>query len=53
MLAQAQAIKETVDRIFKAGGDEIYTGYVDDPRNTDNAWMETVRHFRSWLSKAR
>lgn len=21
---------------------EIYRGYVDDPRNTDNAWMETV-----------
>ena len=21
---------------------QIYTGYVDDPRNTDNAWMETV-----------
>lgn len=20
---------------------QIYTGYVDDPRNTDNAWMET------------
>ena len=21
---------------------QIYTGYVDDPRNTDNSWMETV-----------
>lgn len=21
---------------------KIYRGYVDDPRNTDNAWMETV-----------
>lgn len=21
---------------------EVYKGYVDDPRNTDNAWMETV-----------
>jgi len=20
----------------------VYSGYVDDPRNTDNAWMETV-----------
>ena len=20
---------------------QIYEGYVDDPRNTDNAWMET------------
>ena len=26
----------------KAGGVHIYSGYVDDPRNTDNAWMETV-----------
>lgn len=23
-------------------GNEIYRGYVDDPRNTDNAWMETI-----------
>ena len=21
---------------------QLYAGYVDDPRNTDNAWMETV-----------
>ena len=21
---------------------QIFRGYVDDPRNTDNAWMETV-----------
>lgn len=27
---------------FFTKGDEIYEGYVDDPRNTDNAWMETV-----------
>ena len=27
---------------FFAQGKEIYSGYVDDPRNTDNAWMETV-----------
>jgi len=20
----------------------VYSGYVDDPRNTDNAWLETV-----------
>lgn len=25
-----------------AAGVEIYTGYVDDPRNTDNAWIETT-----------
>ncbi|XP_036207757.1 transient receptor potential cation channel subfamily M member 2 isoform X1 [Myotis myotis] len=23
-------------------GTEVYKGYVDDPRNTDNAWIETV-----------
>lgn len=23
-------------------GNEVFRGYVDDPRNTDNAWMETV-----------
>lgn len=22
----------------------MYAGYVDDPRNTDNAWMETVAY---------
>nr|XP_018902593.1 PREDICTED: ADP-ribose pyrophosphatase, mitochondrial [Bemisia tabaci]XP_018902594.1 PREDICTED: ADP-ribose pyrophosphatase, mitochondrial [Bemisia tabaci]XP_018902595.1 PREDICTED: ADP-ribose pyrophosphatase, mitochondrial [Bemisia tabaci] len=27
---------------FFAGGDVLYRGYVDDPRNTDNSWMETV-----------
>jgi hypothetical protein len=21
---------------------KIYRGYVDDPRNTDNSWMETI-----------
>lgn len=25
-------------------GKEVYKGYVDDPRNTDNAWMETVAY---------
>jgi len=30
-----------VDKFFE-GGEEVYRGYVDDPRNTDNAWMETV-----------
>ena len=33
-------------------GDErvLYKGYVDDPRNTDNAWMETVVfHFHDKL----
>ena len=34
-----------VDALF-AGGAVIYQGYVDDPRNTDHAWMETTAlHF--------
>ena len=29
-----------------ANGEVVYRGYVDDPRNTDNAWMESaVFHF--------
>jgi|ERR1712130_145851 len=32
--------KRTVEKLFKCGI-KIYEGYVDDPRNTDNAWMET------------
>lgn len=31
-----------VDTFFSEGGTEVYKGYVDDPRNTDNCWMETV-----------
>ncbi|CAD5121031.1 DgyrCDS9570 [Dimorphilus gyrociliatus] len=34
-------IQQNVDELFRKGGDMIYKGYVDDPRNTDNAWMET------------
>ncbi|KAL4223989.1 ADP catabolic process [Mactra antiquata] len=33
-------IKAELETFFK-GGDAIYEGYVDDPRNTDNCWMET------------
>lgn len=41
------AISQEVDEFFNSG-DEIYKGYVDDPRNTDNAWMETVAyHFHA------
>lgn len=29
---------------FDVSGKQIYAGYVDDPRNTDNAWMETVAY---------
>lgn len=34
-------IETHINELFKAG-DKLYAGYVDDPRNTDNAWMETV-----------
>ncbi|VDP83465.1 unnamed protein product [Echinostoma caproni] len=34
-------IKKLISDFFETG-DEVYRGYVDDPRNTDNAWMETV-----------
>lgn len=38
--------KEAMVGDFFAAGEVVYRGYVDDPRNTDNAWMETVAsHF--------
>lgn len=39
-LNQDQNIK--IVKEFFSSGDTVYKGYVDDPRNTDNAWMETV-----------
>jgi len=36
-----QTTKDNLKRLF-AEGEHIYSGYVDDPRNTDNAWMETI-----------
>ncbi|CAG5123899.1 unnamed protein product [Candidula unifasciata] len=38
---EKEKIAYSVDKLFK-NGVEVYRGYVDDPRNTDNAWMETV-----------
>jgi len=38
-------LKEKLDDLFASvsnDDDFVYIGYVDDPRNTDNAWMETV-----------
>ncbi|XP_008328320.1 ADP-ribose pyrophosphatase, mitochondrial isoform X1 [Cynoglossus semilaevis] len=35
-------IQERINKLFKSPGFQVYKGYVDDPRNTDNAWMETV-----------
>ncbi|KAJ3601312.1 hypothetical protein NHX12_032283 [Muraenolepis orangiensis] len=33
---------ERITKLFNSPGFQVYKGYVDDPRNTDNAWMETV-----------
>lgn len=33
--------RKMIEKFFE-NGEEIYRGYVDDPRNTDNAWMETI-----------
>jgi ADP-ribose pyrophosphatase len=33
--------EDSVKRLF-SNGYKLYESYVDDPRNTDNAWMETV-----------
>jgi predicted NUDIX family NTP pyrophosphohydrolase len=38
---EKQKIEEQIGKLFH-GGEKIYEGYVDDPRNTDNSWMETV-----------
>ena len=29
-----------LEKLFASGGETVYIGYVDDPRNTDIAWME-------------
>lgn len=31
-----------IAEVFERGGTLVFKGYVDDPRNTDNAWMETT-----------
>nr|XP_022342369.1 ADP-ribose pyrophosphatase, mitochondrial-like isoform X2 [Crassostrea virginica] len=38
---EKKRLEKELDQLFSTGR-EIYRGYVDDPRNTDNAWMETV-----------
>lgn len=38
---QKEQTKKDIQEVFK-NGEVIYKGYVDDPRNTDNAWLETV-----------
>lgn len=36
-----EAITSLLDKFFSCGK-QVYKGYVDDPRNTDNAWIETT-----------
>jgi 8-oxo-dGTP pyrophosphatase MutT (NUDIX family) len=35
-------LETQLDQIFESGGELIYEGYCDDPRNTDHAWIETT-----------
>ena len=43
--AQA-AFTRNVNLLFDSGGVVVYQGYVDDPRTTDHAWIETTAfHF--------
>lgn len=43
--AGRKVLQGSIKEFFRRGS-EIYKGYVDDPRNTDNAWIETVAiHF--------
>jgi 8-oxo-dGTP pyrophosphatase MutT (NUDIX family) len=37
-----QPMPDAAERLFHASSTVLYTGYVDDPRNTDHAWIETV-----------
>jgi len=38
---------------FFSSGVEVFRGYVDDPRNTDNAWIETMAvHFHDEENKS-
>jgi|TARA_B100000524_G_scaffold130515_1_gene64579 ADP-ribose pyrophosphatase len=43
----APTFKALTEELFAEGaGRQVFRGYVDDPRNTDNAWMETTAmHF--------
>lgn len=38
---QKEGISRNIGDFFNHG-QKIYQGYVDDPRNTDNSWMETT-----------
>ncbi|XP_045665928.1 ADP-ribose pyrophosphatase, mitochondrial-like [Ursus americanus] len=39
--AETQDLEKQLHKLFSQEHSVVYKGYVDDPRNTDNAWMET------------
>jgi len=39
--SEAKKLENSIQKLFSTPTKTIYEGYVDDPRNTDNAWMET------------
>lgn len=39
--AEKRELEKQLHKLFSQEHLVIYKGYVDDPRNTDNAWMET------------
>ena len=39
--AAVEQLEARFQHLFETRGRLVYAGYVDDPRNTDNAWMET------------
>lgn len=50
-----ESLLKDIDCFFDEGGEQVYRGYVDDPRNTDVAWMETHcvhLHMNSRLASA-
>ncbi|KAK3553176.1 hypothetical protein QTP86_031762 [Hemibagrus guttatus] len=39
---ERKELHERISKLFSSPSFQVYKGYVDDPRNTDNSWMETV-----------
>lgn len=39
---ESERFTRTIERLWANGGRLVYQGYVNDPRNTDNAWIETT-----------
>ncbi|CAK8686446.1 unnamed protein product [Clavelina lepadiformis] len=39
---EKKKLESLLSDLFEKEGKLIYKGYMDDPRNTDNSWMETV-----------